>query len=79
MDAPECVRAYGGDSRFRAVFIRAPAVMDVGPNVQVLATYTLSPEERAAAAGRDSVVVAVRRDQLFATAFHPELTGDVRW
>ncbi len=32
-----------------------------------------------AAQGREDVVVAVRSGVLMATAFHPELTTDVRW
>ncbi len=50
---------------FPAVFIRAPAIVDVGPQVEVLARV----EDR---------VVAVRQGHLMATAFHPELTSDVR-
>lgn len=46
--------------------------------VEVLAEYQLTAEE-AAAAGRGSVVVAVRSGHLMATAFHPELTQDARW
>ena len=46
--------------------------------VEVLARYELTPEERAAQ-GHESVIVAVRSDHLMATAFHPELTSDVRW
>lgn len=45
--------------------------------VEVLAQYQLTPEERASQ-GRDSVIVAVREGHLLATAFHPELTSDVR-
>ena len=41
--------------------------------------HRLSPEERAVAEGRESVVVAVRSKQLLATSFHPELTEDSRW
>ncbi|MGB2920463.1 MAG: pyridoxal 5'-phosphate synthase glutaminase subunit PdxT [Mycobacterium sp.] len=48
-----------------AVFIRAPWVERVGPEVQVLA--------RAA-----DHVVAVRQGRTLATAFHPEVTGDRR-
>jgi 5'-phosphate synthase pdxT subunit len=51
---------------FHAVFIRAPWVERVGPDVQVLGRVT---------AGR---IVAVRQQHLLATAFHPELTGDLR-
>ena len=63
----------------RSVFIRAPAIIDVGPGVEVLATYTLTKEELIQAQGRESVIVAVRSKNLMATSFHPELTNDVRW
>lgn len=55
----------------RAVFIRAPWVDRVGSGVDVLATVPSGP-----AAGR---VVAVRRGDVFATSFHPEVTGDARF
>ncbi|MFI7544255.1 pyridoxal 5'-phosphate synthase glutaminase subunit PdxT [Actinoplanes sp. NPDC049599] len=58
----------GGD--FHAVFIRAPWVEEVGAEVSVLGRVTAGP-----AAGR---IVAVRQGNLLATAFHPELTGDLR-
>jgi 5'-phosphate synthase pdxT subunit len=58
----------GGD--FHAVFIRAPWVEQVGAEVRVLGRVTAGP-----AAGR---IVAVRQGNLLATAFHPELTGDLR-
>jgi 5'-phosphate synthase pdxT subunit len=54
----------------RAVFIRAPWVEDVGPEVEVLARVSTGP-----AAGR---IVAVRQGSLLATSFHPEVTGDGR-
>ncbi len=50
----------------RAVFIRAPVVSRVGPDVTVEAVDSRGN------------VVAVSRDNLLATAFHPELTGDTR-
>ena len=62
----------------RAVFIRAPWVESVGPDVQVLATVprlTLTGTEAGAAAGR---AVAVRQGAVLATSFHPEITGDLR-
>jgi len=55
---------------FHAVFIRAPWVESVGPDVEVLGTV-----EAGAAAGR---IVAVRQGGLLATSFHPELAGDAR-
>ena len=51
---------------FPAVFIRAPAVLEVGPDVEVLSQI----DERQA--------VAVRQQNMLATAFHPELTHDDR-
>jgi pyridoxal 5'-phosphate synthase pdxT subunit len=58
----------------RAVFIRAPWVEETGPDVQVLATVPRGPAA-GDAAGRP---VAVRQGAVLATAFHPELTGDLR-
>jgi 5'-phosphate synthase pdxT subunit len=48
------------------VFIRAPIVAGVGPDVEVLARDP------------DGNPVAVRQGRVLATAFHPELTGDRR-
>ena len=55
---------------FHAVFIRAPWVERVGPGVEVLGEVAAG-----VAAGR---IVAVRQANVLATAFHPELTGDLR-
>jgi 5'-phosphate synthase pdxT subunit len=63
---------------FRAVFIRAPAILESGPEVEILAQYTLNASEKEAT-GKDAVTVAVRSAHLMATAFHPELTDDARW
>eukprot|EP00882_Tetradesmus_deserticola_P031042 GHRQ01035086.1.p1 GENE.GHRQ01035086.1~~GHRQ01035086.1.p1 ORF type:complete len:219 (+),score=82.92 GHRQ01035086.1:61-657(+) len=79
LPAHQALTQYGGDDSFRAVFIRAPAVVDAGPQVEVLAEYQLRPEEAASQNGRSSVAVAVRQGPLLATAFHPELTKDLRW
>jgi 5'-phosphate synthase pdxT subunit len=59
-----------GGEPFHAVFIRAPWVESVGPDVRVLGRVGKGP-----AAGR---IVAVRQQNLLATAFHPELSGDLR-
>ncbi|MHB1820899.1 MAG: pyridoxal 5'-phosphate synthase glutaminase subunit PdxT, partial [Streptosporangiaceae bacterium] len=56
-----------GDEPFRAVFIRAPWVEEVGPRAESLATEP-----------RTGKIVAVRQGHLLATAFHPELTRDNR-
>lgn len=80
LPAPACLppEADGSSPAYRAIFIRAPAIVETGPGVEVLSQYVLSPDE-ATAAGRDAVVVAVRHGPLLATAFHPELTSDLRW
>jgi pyridoxal 5'-phosphate synthase pdxT subunit len=49
----------------RAVFIRAPRLVEHGPEVQVLAEVDGSP-------------VAARQGALVAVAFHPELSGETR-
>src|SRR5688572_2855520 len=51
---------------FQAVFIRAPVVERVGEGVEILGRVNT---------GR---IVAVRQRNVLATAFHPELTGDLR-
>ncbi|MBK8021575.1 MAG: pyridoxal 5'-phosphate synthase glutaminase subunit PdxT [Chloroflexi bacterium] len=55
-----------GEAPFHAVFIRAPVVTGVRDNVEVLATLD------------DGRIVAVEENHLLATAFHPELTADLR-
>ncbi|PVD33187.1 hypothetical protein C0Q70_04438 [Pomacea canaliculata] len=58
---------------FRAVFIRAPATLHVtAPSVEVLAALRLAPEQH-------PVIVAFRQGNVLSTAFHPELTDDLRW
>ncbi|WP_028648978.1 pyridoxal 5'-phosphate synthase glutaminase subunit PdxT [Nocardiopsis sp. CNT312] len=59
-----------GEDPFDAVFIRAPWVESVGPEVSVLGRVPAGD-----GAGR---IVAVRQGGLMATSFHPELTGDAR-
>ena len=54
----------------KAVFIRAPWVEQVGPEVQVFAEVKNIDGS--------SHPVAVRQANLLATSFHPELTGDNR-
>lgn len=54
-----------GAEPLRAIFIRAPYIESVGPDVKVLAAVG------------DHIVIA-RQGRLLATAFHPELTDDDR-
>jgi 5'-phosphate synthase pdxT subunit len=61
----EDLTVTGIDGPVHAVFIRAPWVERVGPEVEVLATAAGHP-------------VAVRQGRMLATSFHPEMTGDRR-
>ncbi|MEV4488118.1 pyridoxal 5'-phosphate synthase glutaminase subunit PdxT [Micrococcus luteus] len=63
-----------------AVFIRAPAVLQAGEGVEVLASVPTSrlsvPAADPGLDGDARLPVAVRQGHLLATAFHPEVTGD---
>jgi len=54
-----------GPEPFHAVFIRAPGVERVGPEVEVLAEF-------------DGQAVLARQGPVMVAAFHPELSGDPR-
>ena len=54
---------FSGLGKLNGVFIRAPWVEEIGPNVEVLASAHGHP-------------VAVRQKNILATSFHPELTID---
>ncbi|HKD75548.1 MAG TPA: pyridoxal 5'-phosphate synthase glutaminase subunit PdxT [Ktedonobacterales bacterium] len=77
----------GGAEPFRAVFIRAPVVVSVGPQVEILARLEdMSPQAEAGRSGDSGAeplgpapIVAVRQDHLIGTAFHPEVSGDTRF
>lgn len=68
------VRVEGLAGPVHGVFIRAPWVEEVGPEVQVLARVD-HDSTAGAAAGR---IVAVRQGNLVATSFHPEVGEDSR-
>ncbi len=59
------VDVVGLDAPFRGVFIRAPRILEVGDDVDVLARHDGDP-------------VAVASGRVLATVFHAELTGDDR-
>ncbi|KAL8136623.1 hypothetical protein V2J09_002624 [Rumex salicifolius] len=78
LSVPELADKEGGPPNFRGVFIRAPAILEVGPDVQVLA-YADSPKDKQEVNPEKKVIVAVKQKNLLGTAFHPELTADTRW
>jgi 5'-phosphate synthase pdxT subunit len=55
----------GETEPLRGVFIRAPRVSAVGPDVEVLASHAGEP-------------VLLRQGRFLVASFHPELTGDTR-
>jgi len=56
-----------GEKPFPGVFIRAPLIEEVGSGVEIIARLA------------DGTGVAVRQGRLLASAFHPELTDDLRF
>ena len=56
-----------GERLVHAIFIRAPIIDEVGPEVDVLARLD------------DGRIVAVRQGNVIATSFHPELAGETRF
>jgi len=54
-----------GNKKFKGVFIRAPAIRKIGPNVEILCKL-------------GKTIVGVIQENIIATAFHPELTNDSR-
>ncbi len=59
------VKVRGLDKLFEAVFIRAPKIIEIGPDVEVLAEYGGDP-------------IFIRQGNIWLTTFHPERTDDRR-
>ena len=57
---------YLGERRFNGVFIRGPAITEIGNNVEIIAEF-------------DKKIVAVRQNNILGTSFHPELANDNRF
>jgi 5'-phosphate synthase pdxT subunit len=53
------------DRPFHTIFIRAPQITSVGPDVEILMEH-------------NGIPIMVRQEKIFALAFHPELTEDPR-
>uniref|UniRef100_A0A453N5M8 Uncharacterized protein n=3 Tax=Aegilops tauschii subsp. strangulata TaxID=200361 RepID=A0A453N5M8_AEGTS len=90
LSVPMLAEKEGGSNTCRGVFIRAPAILEVGQDVEVLAdcpvpagrpsiTITSGEGLEDQVYSKDRVIVAVRQGNILATAFHPELTSDSRW
>ena len=53
------------NNSFKGVFIRAPVVIEIGVDVDIIAKF-------------NDRIVGVRQGNLMGTSFHPELSGDDR-
>jgi 5'-phosphate synthase pdxT subunit len=57
---------YLGKRKFNGVFIRGPAITEIGNTVEIIAEF-------------DKKIVAVRQNNILGTSFHPELANDNRF
>jgi len=53
-----------GISKFPGVFIRAPSILEIGKDVEILSKF-------------NEKIIAVKQGNIVGTSFHPELTGDL--
>jgi 5'-phosphate synthase pdxT subunit len=53
-----------GIPKFHGVFIRAPSIVEIGKNVEVISKF-------------NEKIVAVKQGNIICTSFHPELTDDL--
>lgn len=61
----QLIEIEGFDTPFKAVFIRAPLILETGGTTKVLSRI-------------DEGIVMVKQGNILAIAFHPELTNDTR-
>lgn len=71
LDVSKMTEFHEPEKPYQAIFIRAPVITDVGDEVDVLASVTSATEGK--------LIVAARQSFMIVTAFHPELTDDLRW
>ena len=62
----QSLKATGADTSLRAVFIRAPEIVSVGPAASVVARLP------------SGEIVAARQGNVVAISFHPEIAGETR-
>jgi 5'-phosphate synthase pdxT subunit len=53
-----------GIPKFHGVFIRAPSIIEIGRNIEVISKF-------------NEKIVAVKQGKILGTSFHPELTDDL--
>ena len=62
----EKINLFNDKDEFEAIFIRAPKIMEIGKNVDIISVTN------------DNSPVAVQSKNILGTTFHPELTDDLR-
>ena len=62
----EQIQFMESKKKFEAIFIRAPKILKIGKNVEVLSQ------------SGDNTPVAIQTKNILGTSFHPELTDDLR-
>ena len=62
----EKINLFNDKDKFEAIFIRAPKIMEIGKNIDIIALTN------------DNSPVAVQSKNILGTTFHPELTDDLR-
>eukprot|EP00656_Telonema_subtile_P044101 TRINITY_DN503_c0_g1_i2.p2 TRINITY_DN503_c0_g1~~TRINITY_DN503_c0_g1_i2.p2 ORF type:complete len:183 (-),score=47.13 TRINITY_DN503_c0_g1_i2:302-850(-) len=70
-----------GSEPYNGFFIRAPAVIETGAQVSVLANLDneVLSSMKLPTVRENGVAVALQQDNVLGTSFHPELTKDTRW
>ncbi|MGQ0795717.1 MAG: pyridoxal 5'-phosphate synthase glutaminase subunit PdxT [Nitrosopumilaceae archaeon] len=53
-----------GIPKFQGVFIRAPSIVEIGKNVEVVSKF-------------NEKIIAIKQGMILGTSFHPELTSDL--
>ena len=62
----EKINLFNDKDEFEAIFIRAPKIMEIGKNIDIIALTN------------DNSPVAVQSKNILGTTFHPEVTDDLR-
>ncbi|GBG33834.1 Pyridoxal 5'-phosphate synthase subunit SNO1 [Hondaea fermentalgiana] len=78
----EAAADTASSKQYRAVFIRAPVLIEYDDAVNVLAKVVPHKESQEADAKVDAhepIVVAASHGNILMTSFHPELTDDASW
>ena len=59
-------KQFNKDGTFSAIFIRAPLIVSVNKDVDILCKI-------------DEEIIAVQKNKILGTTFHPELSNDHTW